>query len=656
MKLQKGKWVQAIDASEHIKIYDAFGYFQKKFEDVVDDMVKRKMADDYKKALISKMKARRGIFANDPIEEITEYCLTECRLLSKQMGQIREAAYQMELRPLSWHGPGAIANAAFKKRKVAEHFGEHIAASNISEQQDWAHHAFVGARIESLKQGYLKSGALYIYDVASCYPGAIVDLSSLRPDQGKWKRLKAEDMRFDDLGELLARIEKTSMVSSFKIRWKFPIAEKLVKPPKHVTDPKERARWIGERTTYIPFFPLAYRTQSGAILFPSSGQSICMRDDLISAIKYMMKFTPDYPRKKTLDGQDVLFEIDGAWIWEEIEGAIRPFDFIQEYYDQRRAIKDEAARTGVYNPMEIVIKLFINSVYGKLAQFIGEKGKIPKTANPYYGAAITAYGRRRLCEAALIDPHAIVFFATDGIVATRQLHGFDGGLDRVKVEGRDVIALGDWEFVQGDGGLFVGSGIYIYWKHKLDDKGEPERDANGNIVLKPVSKMRGSNAKKYKIDANGVPWLVANVLPIWKSMTTLPRPGDKSGLVISDYKQFVTVGSALSPSRWRLAGRWSPEPGEPMAYKRALNAHELGVKRMLNIYKLEELVNGSFEGGRPAKRTYELIATRPMPNRDPDLSRPRPPKWLDEETGEIEDERTDVANVMSGSRGFDGWE
>jgi hypothetical protein len=381
-----------------------------------------------------------------------------------------------------------------------------------------------------------------------------------------------------------------------------------------------------------------------------------MRDDLIAAIKWMIKFTTDYPRKKTLGVQDVSFEIEGAWIWEPIENAIRPFAFIQEFYDQRRAIKDEAARTGVYNPMEIVIKLFINSVYGKLAQFIGEKGKIPKTANPYYAAAITAYGRRRLCEAALVDAYAIVFFATDGVVSTRPLHGMPGGLDRVKVEGKDVIALGDWEFVQGDGGLFVGSGIYIYWKYDLNDKGEPKRDDNGNLVLKPVSKMRGSNQKKYKIDANGEPWLVANVLPIWKSMATLPKAGDKSGLVISDYKQFVTVGSALSPSRWRLAGRWSPEPGEPMAYKRALNAHELGVKRMLNVYKYEELLNGSFEGGRPAKRTYQLIATKPMPNYAPELSRARPPKWLDEETGELDDEKTDVANVMSGSRGFDGWE
>ena len=660
----KGKWIDIwrlrnpdkpttfdgkIDASEHIKIYDTFGYFQKKFEDVVDDMVKRKMANEYEQALIAKMKARRGIFAQDPIEEITEYCLTECRLLSKQMAQVRTASYELDLRPQSWHGPGAISNAVFKKWKVAKHFGQHIAAADISERQSWAHHAFIGARIESLKQGYLKSGSLYVYDVASCYPAAIVELPSLAPDQGEWKRLNTEDMRFNDLTELLARIQKTSMVSMFKVRWKFPTTESWKKAPKHIIDPREREFWEGQRATFIPFFPLPYRTKTGSILFPSSGYSICMRDDLIAAIKWMMRFTPDFPKKPLCNGESVAFDIEGAWIWKEIENAVRPIAFVQDFYDQRRAIKDEAARTGVYNPMEMVIKLFINSLYGKLAQFVGEKGKIPKTANPYYAAAITAYGRRRLCEAGLVDPHSIIFFATDGVVSDKPLHGFEGGLDRVKTEGKDVIGLGDWEYVKGDGGLFVGSGIYIYWKHALDEKGEPKRDDKGNIILKPVSKLRGSNAKKYKIDKNGVPWLVANVLPIWKNMYALPQPGDKTGLVISEYKQFVTIGSALSPKRWNLAGRWSPEPGEAMAYKRTLNAHELGVKRMLNIHKLSELV--SLENGeRPAKRTYELIATIPTGNRDPNLSRERSPEWLDDETGKRMEDEDDFDNAAAGSR------
>ena len=145
--------------------------------------------------------------------------------------------------------------------------------------------------------------------------------------------------------------------------------------------------------------------------------------------------------------------------------------------------------------MEIVIKLVINSIYGKLAQFVGEQGKVPKTADPYYAVAITAYGRRRLCEAALVDPYSVVFFATDGILSNRPLHGFDAGLARVKIEGRDVISLGDWEFANVDGGLFVGSGIYIYWKQKVDEKGEPVRDANGNIKLEEVAKLRGARVK-----------------------------------------------------------------------------------------------------------------------------------------------------------------
>jgi hypothetical protein len=232
------------------------------------------------------------------------------------------------------------------------------------------------------------------------------------------------------------------------------------------------------------------------------------------------------------------------------------------------------------------------------------------------------------------------------LFSTRPLHGFDGGLDRVKTEGKDVIALGDWEYVKGDGGLFVGSGIYIYWKHKLDDKGEPVRDANGNIVLKPVAKLRGASAKKYKINENGEPWLVANVLPIWKNMVALPQRGDDSGLITQDYKQFITIGSALSPRRWKLAGRWSPEPGEPEAYKRSINAHEMGVKRMLNIHKLDELVNGE----RPAKRTYELIPTIPRPHTDQELSRARSPEWISEETGEREENKWDFDNAAAGSR------
>ena len=71
---------------------------------------------------------------------------------------------------------------------------------------------------------------------------------------------------------------------------------------------------------------------------------------------------------------------------------------------------------------------------------------------------------------------------------------------------------------------------------------------------------------------------------------------------------------------------------------------------MLNIHKLDELLNGFFEGGRPAKRTYQLIATIPQGNRDQDLSRERSPEWLNDETGERVDNEIEFANAMAGSR------
>jgi hypothetical protein len=165
-----------------------------------------------------------------------------------------------------------------------------------------------------------------------------------------------------------------------------------------------------------------------------------------------------------------------------------------------------------------------------------------------------------------------------------------------------------------------------------------------------ANKSRGANVKNYKLDADGSPWLVANVLPIWNGLIEMPRPVDKTGWVTRDYKQFVTIGSALSPGRWKLAGRWSPDPGEADAYKRSINVHELGVKRILNLNKPDDFLNDARPGGRPAKRTYSLIATIPTINFDLELSRSRPPKWVDEETGEIMEEAEDFDDVAAGSR------
>lgn len=86
------------------------------------------------------------------------------------MTELRQAFFGLGLKPSSWHGPGAAATAMIEKMRTRAHYGEDISATDVSEQQDWAHHAFLGGRIETLKQGYMKAGALYVYDIASAYP------------------------------------------------------------------------------------------------------------------------------------------------------------------------------------------------------------------------------------------------------------------------------------------------------------------------------------------------------------------------------------------------------------------------------------------------------------------------------------------------------
>ncbi len=222
---------------------------------------------------------------------------------------------------------------------------------------------------------------------------------------------------------------------------------------------------------------------------------------------------------------------------------------------------------GPYEIREKIIKLVLNSLYGKFAQAVGERGKTPRDANPYYAAAITANCRRRLMEAALLNPHEIVFFATDGIVSTGELVG----LARVKHVGQEEINLGDWEYGEGDGGVFVMSGVYSY--------GKIERDKNGDRMIKPLTKTRGADAKRYVRDVETSKWLVAETISAWKREFDSQHPP----AIEAPYSTYVTAGSAfVSEHRWPLAGRWSPKAkSDPGAKHRLIQVHEPGSKRRL---------------------------------------------------------------------------
>ena len=480
-----------LHTTAHIRIYDVFGFFQSSFSAVVDSMVGSARATKEEADFIATMKGRRDQFAREDIEQIKAYTTLELRLLARMMGDLRTGFEGMGLHLRHWHGAGAAASALIESQKLKMHYGRDIAASNISPQQHAAHHAYYGGRIELLKQGFLENSSLHVLDLASGYPAAMVEFPSLAG--GEWISRSGAELLAGSLRELRVMLEAASCVSMFKIRFQFPTYE--------------RYHSDARRAVFIPFYPLPYRDKRGGILFPASGYAWYTRDDVLAAIAWLERFVPDFPRSTSKQHRMTAFEIEEAWTFQPShEGRAngRPFDFVRDLFVERRQIKEAADRAGRYDIREKAIKLALNSIYGKLAQSVGGEGEAPSVANPYYAAATTAYCRRRLLEAALIDPHAIVFFATDGIVSTRPLKG----LARVRKKG-DVVDLGDWEYCEADSGLFVMPGVYTY--------GKVEYDKIGARTIKPVTKIRGGDAKKYATKAKANQWLIENVLAAWRT-------------------------------------------------------------------------------------------------------------------------------------------
>jgi hypothetical protein len=237
-------------------------------------------------------------------------------------------------------------------------------------------------------------------------------------------------------------------------------------------------------------------------------------------------------------------------------------------------------------------------------------------------------------RAALIDPHAIVFFATDGIVSTRPLNG----LSRVRKQS-DVVDLGDWEYCEADSDLFVMPGVYTYGKIVCDQ--------HGARTIKPVTKIRGGDAKKYGAKLKANQWLIENVLAAWRTPFDPHKP-EQFPRIIAPYQKYITAGNALAARhRWKLAGRWTARPGEASAGTREINVHGVGNKRELIP---DETCWPDYVSvpGREARRCHELIRTLPALNNDPALSRPRMPEWLDDRIGEKVEEQAEQEEIRAG--------
>ena len=112
-------------------------------------------------------------------------------------------------------------------------------------------------------------------------------------------------------------------------------------------------------------------------------------------------------------------------------------EFVEAIFSKRLRLKEEK------NPLELPLKVILNSIYGKTAQRVGNK--IGNLFNPVIASTITGTTRAMLYD--FVQRNGIeknvVSFATDGIISTKKLNTHSVQLGKFAFEnsGNDVYVL-----------------------------------------------------------------------------------------------------------------------------------------------------------------------------------------------------------------------
>lgn len=176
--------------------------------------------------------------------------------------------------------------------------------------------------------------------------------------------------------------------------------------------------------------PLPHRNSKGEITYPNAGRGWYWGSEILSA--------------RRLYGD--VFSIRQGWSLDRKCSHV-PFAEVPKVYRQRRELGSSEAGE--------VLKLGLNSLYGKTAQSVGT----PKYANYIWAGMITAGCRAMILDAIRIaGPEHVLMTATDAIVTDCP----------VILPGSKEKVLGEWDESHAAGGmLIIQPGITVSY----DDKG-----------------------------------------------------------------------------------------------------------------------------------------------------------------------------------------
>jgi hypothetical protein len=438
-----------------IKIWDVFGFFQSSF---VKALKQFHIGTGNQWESLQSMKEQRSDFTTDGIDKIVEYNALECELLVDLMNDVNKSLITAGIELHSWHGAGAVAGALMRKYKVKNHI-EQPTGSHINPVLS----AYFGGRIQSLRIGEFNQ-PVYGHDLVSAYPTSIAELPSL-------SGMKQYTLR---------KYDESKRYVIYHVRWNLnepikPIAEKYL-------DTQTIDDYNGENRQAI-LAPFPFRDKSGNIHYPLEGEGYYWDCEVRAA--------------KQIYGDNIQV-ISGYGF--DITDNTKPFEFVPIMFAERKRFKQEG------NNAQLVIKLGLNSLYGKTAQGIGYQGNLPPYQCYIWAGLITAETRAKMLTLAASNPHCVIGFATDGLFATEQLAN-DGGGD-----------LGSWELTKYDSMFCVKPGFYSFLK-------------NGEVL----NKVRGFRLNQVNFDELRTEWNRNGI----------------AGRIVTKNTSFIGMKSASERFKWR---------------------------------------------------------------------------------------------------------
>lgn len=365
--------------------YDVVSFFQTPFVKACDSYLGDEFID---RDLIVENKRLRSTFRAADLKEISRYNDAELVNIVRLMIELRTRLHGAGLKPSRWDGPGAIAVALMRRENVKRHMmptPEPVGSA--------VRHAYFGGRFEVVRFGHYE-GRAYEYDINSAYPFALAQLPSLAG--GVWH-----------IG--LGHYAKPFAIYNY-IYKAAPGSESLPHP-----------------------FPR--RMKDGSVVFGAYVQGWAWTPEYETALEYVRLYGGELHTIKTR--------------WFEPFTDAKPFGFIPELFEQRRALK--AAGDGAH----VGIKLGLNSLYGKLAQQVG--WKIDRDGNiripPYHqldwAGYVTATCRSMVLRASLQHLDKIIAWETDAMFSTVPLPVAVGS------------GLGEWEGTEFRNITYLQSGMYF---------------------------------------------------------------------------------------------------------------------------------------------------------------------------------------------------